>query len=226
MSATKLGSLPSSSVILSPSILAADFNRLGEQVGSAQEAGAELLHIDVMDGHFVPNISIGIPVVKSLRSEFSMIFDVHLMLTDPIDFVDAFAEAGADNITFHVESNSPVEETIEKIKSLGLSAGLTLKPGTSADAVRPYLEKIEMLLVMTVEPGFGGQSFMEDMLPKIRQIREWADEVNPGLHIEVDGGISQKTAGLVKEAGANVLVAGTAFFRHPDGMAAAAAELR
>jgi ribulose-phosphate 3-epimerase len=226
MSSTKLGSLPSSQVILSPSILAADFNSLGDQVKSAEDAGAELLHLDIMDGHFVPNISIGIPVVKSLRSEFSMIFDVHLMLTDPLDFVESFTAAGADNITFHVESDSPVEETIEKIKSLGLSAGLSLKPGTPAEAVRPYLDKIEMVLVMTVEPGFGGQSFMEDMLPKIKQIREWSDEVNPGLHIEVDGGIAEKTAGLVKDAGANVLVAGTAFFRHPEGMAAAAAELR
>ena len=124
-----------------------------------------------------------------------------------------------------MESNSPIEETIDKIKSLGLSAGLTLKPGTSAEAVRPYLDQIEMVLVMTVEPGFGGQSFMEGMLPKIRQIREWADEVNPNLHIEVDGGIAADTAKLVKEAGANVLVAGTAFFRHPEGTEAAAKEL-
>ena len=142
--------MPSSEIHLSPSILAADFNRLGKEVQGAVEAGVKLLHIDVMDGHFVPNISVGIPIVKSLRKEFSLLFDVHLMLTDPLDYVEAFASAGADNITFHVESNSPIEETIDKIKSLGLSAGLTLKPGTSAEAVRPYLDQIEMVLVLSL----------------------------------------------------------------------------
>jgi ribulose-phosphate 3-epimerase len=226
MSGLKLLNHSSSSILLSPSILAADFNVLGKQVADAADAGVELLHIDVMDGHFVPNISIGIPVVKSLRNESPLIFDVHLMITEPLDYVESFFKAGADHITFHVESNSPVAETIEKIKSFGISAGLSVKPGTSAEEIRPYIKDIEMLLVMTVEPGFGGQSFMEDMLPKIRQIREWADEVNPGLHIEVDGGIAQNTAKLVKEAGANVLVAGTAFFKHPEGMKAAAKELK
>jgi len=226
MTGTRLGSLESGRIILSPSILAADFTELGKEVSSAVEAGAELLHIDVMDGHFVPNISIGVPVVKSLRPKFNSVFDVHLMLTHPHKYIDAFADAGADNITFHIESEAPVKETIDAIHSKGLSAGLTLKPGTPAESLKPYLADIEMVLVMTVEPGFGGQKFMTDMLPKIRQIREWADEVNPGLHIEVDGGISKDTCGMVKEAGANVLVAGTAFFRHPQGMSAAAQELR
>ena len=226
MAATKLGSLDSRNIILSPSILAADFTELGKEVSQAVDAGAELLHIDVMDGHFVPNISVGIPVVKSLRNKFNSVFDVHLMLTEPHKYIDAFADAGADNITFHVESEAPIKETIDAIHAKGLSAGLTMKPGTSAESVKPYLKDIEMVLVMTVEPGFGGQSFMEDMLPKIQQIREWADEENPGLHIEVDGGIAKDTSKLVKEAGANVLVAGTAFFRHPDGMGAASQELR
>lgn len=226
MASTRLGSLDSKKIILSPSILAADFTELGKEVGFAVDAGAELLHIDVMDGHFVPNISIGIPVVKSLRAKFKTIFDVHLMLTDPHKYIDAFIDAGADNITFHVESNAPIKETIDAIHAKGLSAGLTMKPGTPAESVKPYLKDIEMVLVMTVEPGFGGQSFMEDMLPKIKQIREWANEVNPGLHIEVDGGIAKETSKLVKEAGANVLVAGTAFFRHPEGMGAASQELR
>ncbi|MCM8529478.1 MAG: ribulose-phosphate 3-epimerase [Lentisphaeraceae bacterium] len=226
MAATKLGSLDSRNIILSPSILAADFTELGKEVSQAVDAGAELLHIDVMDGHFVPNISVGIPVVKSLRNKFNSVFDVHLMLTEPHKYIDAFADAGADNITFHVESEAPIKETIDAIHAKGLSAGLTMKPGTSAESVKPYLKDIEMVLVMTVEPGFGGQSFMEDMLPKIKQIREWADEENPGLHIEVDGGIAKDTSKLVKEAGANVLVAGTAFFRHPDGMGAASQELR
>lgn len=226
MASTKLGSLSSKNIILSPSILAADFTELGKEVGEAIEAGVELLHIDVMDGHFVPNISIGIPVVKSLRTKFETVFDVHLMLSEPHKYIEAFADAGADNITFHVESDAPVKETIDSIHAKGLSAGLTMKPGTSAESVKPYLADIEMVLVMTVEPGFGGQSFMESMLPKIKQIREWADDVNPGLHIEVDGGIGKDTSKLVKEAGANVLVAGTAFFRHPAGMSAAAQELR
>ena len=226
MRESRLGSLSSKDIILSPSILAADFTELGSEVAQAVDAGAELLHIDVMDGHFVPNISIGVPVVKSLRKKFDTVFDVHLMLTHPHKYVEAFADAGADNITFHIESEAPVKETIDDIHSRGLSAGLTLKPGTDAEDLKPYIADVEMVLVMTVEPGFGGQSFMENQLPKIRKIREWANEVNPGLHIEVDGGIALSTSKLVKEAGANVLVAGTAFFRHPDGMKAAATELR
>ena len=226
MSATKLGSLDSKNIILSPSILAADFTELGKEVEQALDAGVELLHIDVMDGHFVPNISIGVPVLRSLKNKFDTVFDVHLMLTEPHKYITSFADAGADNITFHVESEAPVKETIDAIHARGLSAGLTMKPGTPAEAVKPFLADIEMVLVMTVEPGFGGQSFMEDMLPKVKQLREWANEVNPGLHIEVDGGIAKDTSKLVKKAGANVLVAGTAFFRHPDGMRAAAQELR
>ena len=150
---------------------------------------------------------------------------LRLMISNPIDYVKAFAEAGSDHITFHVESNSPIEETIKAIKDLGLTVGLTLKPGTSADILKPFIKDIDMVLVMTVEPGFGGQKFMHEMLAKITTIREWAHEVNPALHIEVDGGISKDTAKLVIDAGANVLVAGTAFFRHSLGIKAAAEEL-
>jgi ribulose-phosphate 3-epimerase len=226
MAQNTLKTLSSTDTILSPSILAADFTELGKEVTMATDAGIELLHIDVMDGHFVPNISIGIPIVKSLRSKSELIFDIHLMITNPIEYVEAFAQAGADHITFHVESNSPIKETIQAIKDLGLTVGLTLKPGTDAEILKPFIQEIDMVLVMTVEPGFGGQKFMTSMLEKISTIRKWADELNPNMHIEVDGGISSETAKLVKKAGANVLVAGTAFFRHPDGMEAAAQELR
>lgn len=226
MSKVQLNQLPSDQTILSPSILAADFTELGKEVSMAAEAGVELLHIDVMDGHFVPNISIGIPVVKSLREKSDLIFDVHLMITNPMDYIEDFAKAGADHITFHVESHSPVKETIDAIKELGLTVGLTLKPGTSAEELKPFIKDIDMVLVMTVEPGFGGQKFMIEMLEKITQIRSWANDVNPGLHIEVDGGINKDTSKLTVEAGANVLVAGTAFFKHAEGMSKAAEELR
>ena len=225
MSTRNLQELSSEKIILSPSILAADFTELGAEVEEATKAGIDLLHIDVMDGHFVPNISVGLPVVQSLRNKSDLIFDVHLMITNPIDYLEAFAKAGADHITFHIESNSPVKETIKAVKELGLTVGLTLKPNTPVEDLKEYIADIDMVLVMTVEPGFGGQKFMHAMLEKVSTIRKWANEVNPALHIEVDGGINKDTHKLVKEAGANVLVAGTAFFRHPDGMKAAAEEL-
>lgn len=225
MSKRKITNLSSSETILSPSILAADFTELGTEVAEATKAGIDLLHIDVMDGHFVPNISVGIPVVNSLRKKSDLIFDVHLMITNPLDYLEAFYEAGADHITFHIESHSPIKETIKAIKELGMTVGLTLKPNTPAEDLKEYISEIDMVLVMTVEPGFGGQKFKHEMLEKITEIRKWANEANPALHIEVDGGINKETAKLVKEAGANVLVAGTAFFRHVEGMKAAAEEL-
>ncbi len=227
MTPKKLNELSSSAIILSPSILAADFTELGKEVSLALDAGVELLHVDVMDGHFVPNLSVGVPVVQSLRSRFAAsTLDVHLMLTHPLEYIKPFAQAGASHITFHIESSSPVSDTIKAIHSHGLTAGLSLKPNTPAETLIPYLKDIEMVLVMTVEPGFGGQKFMHNMLEKISKLRELAKQLNPALHIEVDGGISKETAPLVKKAGANVLVAGTAFFRHPQGMKAAALELR
>ena len=201
---------------VSPSILSADYAALREDIEKVKIGGADMLHVDVMDGHFVPNISIGPPVVKSIRKATDMFLDCHLMISNPYDYIDAFADSGADLISFHVESNSDVKVTIEKIKSTGVLPALVVKPKTSAEAVFPYLSDVAMVLVMTVEPGFGGQSFMEDMLPKIKAIREEANKVNPSLMIQVDGGIVPETAKLCIDAGADVLVSGSYIFGAPD----------
>jgi len=212
--------------LISPSILAADFTALGADVARAEKAGVEMIHVDVMDGHFVPNISIGPPVVSSLRKTTSLPLDVHLMISEPLRYVEAFANAGADHITFHVESDSNTLATIEAVRAAGMTVGISVKPATPASAIIPYLPEIDMLLVMTVEPGFGGQSFMADMLPKIREIRDAIEKDDLKTHVEVDGGIDAETVSLVSGAGANVMVAGTSVFRHPDGVSAAVAELR
>ena len=206
---------------IAPSVLACDFSRLREEAAAMQHAGAELLHLDVMDGCFVPNISFGAPVIAALRPHVRMVFDVHLMIDLPHRYIPQFAAAGADIITFHVEAGSPVTETIELIRGQGAVPGLVLKPSTPADAVYPYLDKIGMVLVMTVEPGFGGQSFMPEMLPKISDIRARA----PGLDIQVDGGVTTGTIGAAAKAGANVFVAGSALFGQRD-YAKGVAELR
>lgn len=194
-------------IMISPSILAGDYANLQSELGRI--SASDLIHIDVMDGHFVPNISIGVPVVESIKKVCDIPFDVHLMISDPINYVEQFAKAGADIICFHAESNSDIGDTIDKIISLGKKAALAVKPGTDIDVVLPYIGKLWMVLVMTVEPGFGGQSFMQSTMPKIEKLRA----IDPDINIEVDGGINADTVKIAAEAGANVFVAGSAVFK-------------
>lgn len=192
---------------ISPSILASDYANLEAELNKIKSA--DLIHIDVMDGHFVPNISIGAPVVSSVKKVCCVDFDVHLMISNPIDYIEDFALAGADIICFHAESNSDIGDTIDKILSLGKKAAVALKPGTDIDAVMPYIDRLSMILVMTVEPGFGGQSFMPSTMSKIEKIRS----INKDIDIEVDGGINAETIKIAAKAGANVFVAGSAVFK-------------
>lgn len=198
--------------ILSPSILAADFTVLGEQMRTAGEAGAGYLHIDVMDGIFVPSISYGMPLIRSIRKATDKIFDVHLMIEKPERYIETFADCGADIITFHLEATDSAVAVIEKIHGLGLRAGVAIKPGTPVEMFIPYLDTADMLLVMTVEPGFGGQAYMEACTEKIRAARRMADESGRQIDIQVDGGINRENIGTVLEAGANVIALGSAVF--------------
>ena len=203
---------------IEPSILSADFANLERDIHDLEKNGADWVHVDIMDGIFVPNISIGIPVVKALRPVTDLPLDVHLMIDRPIRYVEEFIKAGADWLTIHVEADQPQNTlaALDKIRELGCKAGLVLKPKTPAEAAIPYLEKCDMILVMTVEPGFGGQKFMADQMPKIKKLREMLDKVNPACIIEVDGGVDAVTHAVCKENGAEVLVAGSAYFKAED----------
>lgn len=201
--------------ILAPSILAADFSVLGQQIKEAAGAGAEYIHIDVMDGVFVPSISFGMPLIQSIRKVTDKVFDVHLMIVEPERYVKQFKECGADSITFHLEATEDADALIDQIHALGCRAGMSIKPKTPVEVVRKYLSKIDMLLVMTVEPGFGGQKYIPESTERVRRAREMADELGVNLDIQVDGGVGQDNVHVVLEAGANVIVSGSAVF-HGD----------
>ena len=201
--------------IVSPSVLASDFSQLGAEIKRVEKAGASYVHLDIMDGHFVPNISFGAPVVASARKKTSIIFDVHLMITNPKRYVDDFLRAGADIITFHYESDDEPSDVIQYIKSKEARVGMAIKPATPAEAVYPFLEALDMVLVMTVEPGFGGQKMIPETIEKVRAIRTYANERGIKIDVQVDGGINNDNLKLATEAGANVIVAGSAVFNAP-----------
>ncbi len=203
-------------VILSPSLLSCDFAKIGDELKDIENCGVRFIHLDVMDGHFVPNISFGVPVIKSIRKSSSLVFDTHLMISNPEKYIKQFVDAGSDYVTFHVEADCDPKRTIDAIHSLGAKAGISVKPGTDAEAIFEYLPYVDLVLVMTVEPGFGGQSYMHGMLPKIAAIRRELDRIGSKALLSVDGGIGVGTAGITVEAGADMLVAGSAVFGKPD----------
>lgn len=201
---------------ISPSILSSDYGNLSSELKRMEACGADMLHIDVMDGHFVPNITLGAPIVKCIRKSSTLPFDVHLMISDPYKYIPDFVNAGSDIITLHAEADSDIEKTIDLILASGKKAGLSVKPKTPVEAVYPYLDKLSMVLVMTVEPGFGGQSFMEDMMPKVSAVRSEIDRRGLDVDIQVDGGINKDTISIAAKAGANVFVSGNAIFSSDD----------
>ena len=204
--------------ILSPSILSCDYMNMQREFAECKEAGCKWLHVDIMDGHFVPNLSFGYSLVKAMRPVTDLVLDVHLMIDTPIKYAEEFCKAGADYLTIHVEADTEenIQKTLDLIRSLGVKPGIVVKPKTPAEAVLPFIDKCDLILVMTVEPGFGGQKFMADMMPKVNKIRQYINEKKPGCHLEVDGGVDLNTGVACKENGADVLVAGSGYFKTAD----------
>lgn len=203
-------------IYISASILGANLLSLSDECDRLKENNIDMLHFDVMDGRFVNNISFGLPVLKALRNYTDIFLDVHLMISDPLRYIDDFAKAGSDMITFHVESDSDPAKTIEKIKGAGIKAGISVKPATPVEDIYPYLDKVDMVLIMTVEPGFGGQGFISETTEKIKKLRDHIVKNNMPVDIQVDGGINDRTAGIVREAGANIIVSGSYLFNAPS----------
>lgn len=213
-------------IIISPSIESADFTRLGEQIAEAEKGGADWLHVDAMDGRFVPNLTMGPVIVAACRRATGLPLDVHLMVREPENLVEAFAEAGATGLTIHPEASPNLHRTLQTIRALGCKPGVAINPGTPGIAVKPVLHMVDLVLVMTVNPGFSGQFFLPETLVKMKKIRGWMDEINPDAILQVDGGINAETLPLTYEAGARAFVAATAIFKHPDGIAAGIKALR
>jgi ribulose-phosphate 3-epimerase len=203
-------------VKIAPSLLSADFANLGRDIEETETAGADWIHIDVMDGSFVPNISFGLPVIKAIRPLTKLTFDVHLMIREPSNFFEAFAEAGADLINFHYEAETHIDRAIQRIKGLGVMAGITLNPATPVSVLKHVLPDLDLVLIMSVNPGFGGQSFIPYSLDKVRELRQMADVLNPSLMIEIDGGIGENNIRAAAEAGADVIVAGSAVYKNNE----------